>query len=216
MRNERWRCDRSNGVVSHGLTYYDDYVLPSWYQSLEAAVVNAKTGMKQVGFKAHGDPCSCQVHRNGRVFVFPHAVGWENWLTEALERAGWDRGCCELLVNNLRLTVKVIEAGVKVPEGFLPKDLYLKTDWGLVVVRDDSPSKNTLELKLSVPDMKRYLGLTEFRKQLELLAQSGMATNQLVRVLATAIMALTRKSGSTDEPKGVFGYWNLRESDSEV
>lgn len=118
---------------------------------------------------------------------------------EALGRARWDRARCELLVNNLRFTTVAIEAGVKAPEGFLPKDLFLKTDWGVTVVKDDSPTKNTIELKLSVPDMKQYLGLPEIRKQLEVLAQSSMTANQLIRVLATSVMALVQKLGSGDE-----------------
>ena len=85
------------------------------------------------------------------------------------------------------------------PEGFLPKDLFLKTEWGVVVVRDDSPTKNTLELKLSVPDLKRFLGLPEIQNELRMLTQGTMAYNQLVRALIPMIMQLKSKLSENNE-----------------
>ena len=38
-----------------------------------------------------------------------------------------------------------------VPEGFLPKDLMVKTAWGFVLVKDDSQTKNSLEIKIDIP-----------------------------------------------------------------
>jgi hypothetical protein len=191
VSSERRGSDRSNGLVcGHGLSFYDDQVLPSWYNDLRAPVLNVRTGMKQIGCKANGDPCTCQIHRGGRIIVFPHSLEWRNRLAQELTCRGWDKDRAELLVQNLRYTLKVAEGGVRVPEGFLPKDLLLKTDWGLVVVKDDSPTKNTLELKLSVPDMKKFLGLPEIKHELEMLTQGTMAYNQLVRALLPLIVRL--------------------------
>ncbi len=187
VSSERGRSDRLNGlnglVSAHGLCFYEDQVLPGWVEGLRAGVVNARTGMKQVGFSAAGDPVSAQFHRNGRVILFPRAMGWRDWLIDELSSRGWDRERAALLVQGLRFTVKVAEAGVKTSAGFLPKDLLLKTCWGFMLVKDDSPSKNTLEIRLSVPDLERYLGLPEIRKELEVLTQGTMTMQQALRAL---------------------------------
>lgn len=184
---ERRREDRLFGVA-HGKFFYRDMVLPEWYSSLQAPVVNSRTGMKQVGFKESGDPCTCQIHKNGGVVVFPHSLGWEEWLREALIGHGWDYDRASLLVNNLTIQVVLAEAGVKIPDGLLPKDILIKTAWGVVIVRDDSPTKNMLEVKLSVPDLNRYLGLPEIRNKLDLLTMGSMTTNQLLRGLAALLL----------------------------
>lgn len=184
---KRRREDRLYGIA-HGKILYRDAVLPEWYQSLVAPIVNSRTGMKQVGFSKNGDACSCQVHKNGGVVVFPHSLGWKEWLKEALVAHGWDQGKATLLVDNLTIQVVLAEAGVKTPDGYLPKDIFIKTAWGMVVVRDDSPTKSMLEMKLSVPDLHRYLGLPEIKSQLDLLTQGGMTTNQLLRGLAALLL----------------------------
>jgi hypothetical protein len=132
-------------------------VFSQWYLELDAPVVNRKTGMKQVGFSKNNDPCSCQIHKNGRVIVFLHALGWKDWLKNKLVSYGWDQGKASVLVENLNINVVLAEAGVKVPKSFLPKDIVLKTAWGMAIIRDDSPTKNMLEVKLSVPDLNRFL-----------------------------------------------------------
>lgn len=189
VRFKRWGWRRLYGGV-RGACFYEDAVLPGWYEELRAPVVNGRTGMKQVGFKGRGDPCSCQIHRNGRVIIFPHALGWREWLVNRLVGYGWSREKAELLVNNCKFTVKVLEAGVKVPDGYLPKALMLKTSWGFMLVKDDSPTKNTLEIKISVPDLERYLGLPEIKKKLELLIQGGVTQNQLLRAIAALLLRL--------------------------
>lgn len=191
---------RSNGRVSgHGLSFYEDRVLSSWYEDLRAPVLNARTGMKQIGFKSNGDPCTCQIHRGGRIIVFPHSLEWRNWLAEELVRKGWEKDRAELLVQNLHYTLKVAEGGVRVTEGFLPKDLLLKTDWGMVVVKDDSPTKNTLELKLSIPDMKKFLGLPEISHQLQILTQGTLTYNQSLRALIPLLVRLNNQLNSRKE-----------------
>jgi hypothetical protein len=190
VRSEPWGWGRSDGLVGRGVSFYEDVVPSRWYEDLAVAVVNARTGMKQVGFKGEGDPCSCQLHRNGRVIIFPHALGWQAWLVENLTKHGWDHSQAETVVHGCQLTVKVVEAGVKVPEGSLPKSLLLKTAWGFMLVKDDSPTKNTLEIKLSVPDLERYLGLPEVKKKLDLLVQGGLTNNQLLRAAVALLLQL--------------------------
>jgi len=155
--------------------------------------------MKQIGFKSNGDPCTCQIHRGGRIIVFPHSLEWRNWLAEELVRKGWEKDRAELLVQNLHYTLKVAEGGVRVTEGFLPKDLLLKTDWGMVVVKDDSPTKNTLELKLSIPDMKKFLGLPEISHQLQILTQGTLTYNQSLRALIPLLVRLNNQLNSRKE-----------------
>jgi hypothetical protein len=182
VNSERQGSTRSNGrVCAHGLDFYEDEVPPSWYDSLAAPVVSSRTGMKQIGFKDKGDPCTCQVHRNGHVIVFPRNIDWKAWLIEELTLNGWDKDQSQMLIQNLNYKLKIAEGGVKVPNGYLPKDLVLKTDWGIVVVKDDSPSNNTLELKIDVPNLNKFLGLPEIRHQLRMLTQGTMTNNQLMR-----------------------------------
>ena len=171
-----------------GVSFYEDAVLPGWYEELRAPIVNSRTGMKQIGRKNKGDPCSLQIHRSGRVIIFPHSLGWQDWLADRLVECGWNRSQSRLLVDNCRFTVKIVEAGVKVPMGILPKDLIVKTAWGFMLVRDDSPTKNTLEVKISVPDLERYLGLPEIRKDLKLLVQGGLTHGQLLRAVVALLL----------------------------
>jgi len=192
MSSERWGSKRLYGGV-RGLSFFEDAVLPEWYDELGAPVVNSRTGMKQIGLKSNGDPCSLQIHRNGRVIIFTHALGWQDWLVDRLMECGWAQSRGRLLVDNCRLTVKVLEAGVKVPKGIISKDLIVKTTWGFMLVRDDSPTKNTLEVKISVPDLERYLGLPEIRKKLQLLVQGGLTHEQLLRA-ALALLIQNEKT----------------------
>jgi len=173
VRSERYSSKRYGDFVSgHGLFFYEDCVPSGWYDALDVPVVNVRTGMKQVGFKKKGDPCTCQVHRGGRVIVFTHGLGWKDWLVSELKSSGWEDDQALLLINGLHCSLKVAEGGVKIPKGSFPKDFHLQTDWGFVVVIDDSPMKNTLEIKLNVPDLARFLGLPEIHKKLDLISAS--------------------------------------------
>jgi hypothetical protein len=87
----------------------------------------------------------------------------------------------------------VAECGVKpVDPCFLPKELCMETDWGLVVVRDDTPEKSVLELKLSIPDLKRYLGLPEIKKTLEVIEQGSLTHNQSHKTMEALLISLYR------------------------
>ena len=192
MSSERFGSRRLYGGV-RGLSFFEDAVLPGWYEELRAPVVNSRTGMKQIGRKSEGDPCSLQIHRNGRVIIFPHAMGWQNWLADKLVEHGWSQSRAKLLVDNCNLTVKIVEAGVKVPRGLLPNDFLVKTTWGFMLVKDDSPTKNTLEIKISVPDLERYLGLPEIKKDLQLLIQGGLTHGQLLRAMLALLIQDEKK-----------------------
>ena len=184
---------RSGRLFGHGKIFYEDFVDRRWLTDLNAVVVNSRTGMKQIGFKGYGDPCSCQIHSNGHFVVFPHSTGWRSWLVDALVKHGWDYGRASLLVDHCQLTVKVAECGVKPADpSFLPKDLYLETEWGLVVCRDDSPEKGVLELKLSIPKMQTYLGIPDIKKSLELLEQGSLTTAQRLRALEALFYMLIK------------------------
>ena len=184
---------RSGRLFGHGMLFYEDFVDKRWLADLDAGVVNSRTGMRQIGFKVDGDPCSCQIHINGHFVVFPHSNGWRSWLVDALVKHGWDRGRASLLVDHCQLTVKVAECGVKpLDPSFLPKDLYLETEWGLVVCRDNSPEKGVLELKLSIPKMQTYLGIPDVKKSLELLEQGSLNVAQRLRALEALFYMLIK------------------------
>jgi len=182
VSSERWGSNRSYGM--RGVYFYEDAVLPEWYDQLKAPIVNSRTGMKQIGIKKNGDPCSLQIHRNGRVIIFDHSLGWKEWLVDQLMVFGWDDNQSRLLVDNCKLTLKVIEEGIKVPEGYLPKDLMVKTAWGFVLVKDDSPTKNTLEIKISIPNMEQYLGLPKIKKDLQLLIKNEITQTLFLKSIA--------------------------------
>lgn len=184
---------RSGRLFGHGKLFYEDFVDRRWVADLDAVVVNGRTGMRQVWFKGCGDPCSCQIHQNGHVVIFPHSSGWRSWLADALVKAGWDDGRARLLVDNCQFTVKVAECGVKPADpSFLPKDLYLETEWGLVVCRDNSPEKGVLELKVSIPKMQSYLGIPDIKKSLELLEQGSLTMAQRLRALEALFYMLIK------------------------
>jgi len=184
---------RNGRIFAHGKVYYEWNVMPESVAKLTAPVINLKTGMKQIGCIKDGHPCSCQIHPNGHLIVWSRSVGWREWLTEELTVFGWNRELAQFIVDQLRLNVNVAECGVKpVDPGFLPKELCLETDWGLVVVRDDTPEKGVLELKLSIPDLKRYLGFPEIKKTLEVIEQGSLTHNQSHKTIEALLISLYR------------------------
>jgi hypothetical protein len=167
--------------------------MPDSVAKLTAPVINPKTGMKQIGFIKEGDPRSCQIHTNGHLIVWSHSVGWRDWLTMELIAFGWNRELAQFVVDQLMVSVEVAECGVKpVDPCFLPKELCLEMDWGLMIVRDDTPENGVLELKLSIPDMKRYLGLPEIKKTLEVIEQGSLTHNQSHKTIEALLISLCR------------------------
>lgn len=83
---------------------------------------------------------------------------------------------------------------MKVPEGFLPEGIFLNTYWGMAVIRDNSPTKNTLEIRLSVPNLKGFLGLSKLEERIEVIAKGTMTNNQLMRGIAGLLLKLSEKT----------------------
>src|SRR4030067_65557 len=91
------------------------------------------------------------------------------------------------------LILTVVEGGVKPGEpSFLPKDIYLETAWGVGIVRDDTPEKGVLEVKLSVPDLNRYLGLPDIKKRLEVIEQGSLTHAQSQKAIEALLISLLR------------------------
>jgi hypothetical protein len=171
--------------------FYEWFVMPKTVSGLNAPVVNAKTGMKQIGSLKSRDPCSCQIHPNGHLIVWIHSSGWREWLIQELTDFGWKQDLSRFVVDQVRLNISVVEGGVKpLDPNFLPSDLCLQTDWGLVLVRDNTPEKGVLELKISVPDMQRFLGLPDIRRRLEVIEQGSMTLNQSYKAIVALLISL--------------------------
>jgi len=182
---------RSGRLFAHGKVWYEYWAPRSWVECLDAPVVNPRTGMVQVGFKSRGDPCSVQIHKNGRIIIWVHSIGWREWLLEELVRRGWREDWARTVAYHSMLNLRVVEAGVKpVTPDFIPKDFYLKTEWGVIICRDDSPEKSVLELRLSIPDMQRYLGLPDIQKRLELIERGMVSIGQRQRTLEALLLKL--------------------------
>jgi hypothetical protein len=185
---------RNGRIFAHGKVFYGWWITQNTLSMLNAPVVNPRTGMKQIGSRRWQDPCSCQIHANGHLIIWPRSLAWREWLAEELTLCGLTMEESRLIVEKSELNVAVVEGGLKPGDpGFLPKDFCLQTEWGLVVVRDDTPEKGVLEVKLSIPDMQRYLGLPEIRKRLEIIEQGSMTQAQLQRTIQALLISLTRE-----------------------
>jgi hypothetical protein len=184
---------RRGRIFAHGKVFYEYWVSRGWLAALDAQVVNPRTGMMQVGFADREDPCSCQIHRNGHLVIWPRRSGWRDWLVEELSLRGWSQENSRVVVDHAQLNVSVVEGGVKPGDpGFLPKDFYLETEWGVVICRDDSPEKSVLELKLQIPQMQRYLGIPDLMKRLEVIEQGSTTVAQRQRAVETLLYTLIK------------------------
>ena len=184
---------RRGRLFAHGKVWYEYWVPRSWLKRLEACIVNSRTGMRQVGFKSNRDPCSVQIHPNGHLVIWPRSSGWRGWLVEELSLRGWSRENSRVVVDHAQLTVSMAEGGVKPGDpGFLPKEIYLETEWGVVICKDDSPEKSVLELKLSIPKMQSYLGIPDIMKRLEGIEQGSMTVAQRQRAIEALLYTLIK------------------------
>jgi len=184
---------RNGRIFAHGKVYYQWHVMAGSVAKLNAPVINQRTGMKQIGFIEKGDLCSCQIHPNGHLIVWPHSIGWQEWLVKQLAILGWTQELSRYIVDSLMVNVTVAECGVKpLDPCTLPKELSIKTLWGVAVVRDDTPEKGVLELKLSVPDLTRYLGLPEIKKTLDVIEQGALTHNQSHKTIEGLLISLYR------------------------
>lgn len=181
---------RNGRIFAHGKVYYEWTVMADTAAILKAPTINTKTGMKQIGFIKEGHPCSCQIHSNGHIIVWTHSTGWKEWLENQFTASGWQPQIARHVITQLTLGVSVIEAGVKpLDQSFLPNELSFETEWGVVIVKDNTPEKGVLELKLSIPDMQRYLGLPDIKKQLEVIEQGSITLNQTYKTVVALLLS---------------------------
>lgn len=192
---------RRGRIFAHGKVFYEWWVAESRLVELAAPVVNPRTGLRQVGFRRNGDPCSCQIHPNGHLIIWPRSCSWRDWLVEEFCCRGWTKENCRVIVDNANLNVCVVEGGIKPRDpGFLPKDFYLETEWGVVLARDNSPERGVLELKMSIPKMQKYLGIREITKKLEVIEQGSITMAQRQRAIE-ALLYLLWKAHEKKQPK---------------
>jgi hypothetical protein len=184
---------RNGRIFAHGKVWYEWKVMPDTAVMLTAPILNKRTGMKQIGYKTI-NPCSCQIHPNGRIIIWPHSTGWKDWLLQEFIHFGWKENIARFVIESATLNLSTAEAGVKpLDNSFLPKELNIETEWGLVVVRDNTPEKGVLEFKLSIPDMKKYLSLPEINKRLQVLEQGSLSLNQSLRTLTALLISAERE-----------------------
>ena len=191
---------RNGRIFAHGKVYYEWAVMPDTVALLKAPIVNNRTGMKQIGSIKEGNPCSCQVHSNGHLIVWAHYTGWQQWLFREFITFGLRQEVARFIVEQLRIGVSVAEAGLKpLDPSFLPGELSLETEWGVVIVKDNTPEKGVLEIKLSIPDMKRYLGLPEIKKRLDVIEQGSITLNQSYKAIVALLVSLERQWRTSDQ-----------------
>ncbi len=200
---------RNGRIFAHGKVYYEWAVTRDSFDKLNAPIVNAKTGMKQIGSISKGDPCSCQIHSNGHLIVWSRSSDWRSWLSGQFCLFGWTQELSIFIVDQLKLSVNVMECGTKpIDPSFLPEGLHLETEWGVVIVRDNTPEKGVLELKLSVPNMQKYLGLPDIKKRLEVIEQGSLTHLQSHKTIEALLISLYRSL----ESKGLLSSKNNLEN----
>lgn len=167
--------------------------------------------MKQIGFLDHDDPCSIQVHKSGKVVVYPHGIGWEEWLFKELMDHGWSEDQAYLVQHNLRRVYKEIHVTSEPNGKRLPRGFRLSTPWG-VILRDDSPNENTLELKILMPKVEEILHISEILKNQDLMFRELMMLKTVKRIevhdtvgklLKDAVREVLRES-MMDQKKAVY------------
>jgi hypothetical protein len=167
--------------------------MPDTAAMLTAPIVNTKTGMKQIGLKGI-NPCSCQIHSNGRIVIWAHSIGWKEWLTQEFIRFGWKLNVAKYVVDQAVIHISTIEAGVKpLDASFLPKELNLETEWGVAIVRDNTPEEGVLEVKLDIPKMQQFLGLPEIQKRLAIIEQGSVTLNQAYKTIVALLLTLDKR-----------------------
>jgi hypothetical protein len=180
---------REGRIFAHGKTYYGLAVMPDTAALLLAPIVNQRTGMKQIGYKKV-NPCSCQIHPNGRIIIWPHSTGWKEWLTSEFIRLGWTANIARFVVEQAVIQFSTIEAGAKpIDPTFLPEELFFEAEWGVTIVKDNTPEKGVLEVKFDIPKMQHFLGLPEIRKRLEVIEQGSVTLNQSYKTVVALLLS---------------------------
>jgi len=140
-----------------------------WVRRLGASVTNQRTGLKQVGFKELGSPCSAQLERNGSVRVYPYVQEqvWRPWLERELVRRGW--GMDEARAFNAQLRHSIRQVEVVGPQ--LPVDMARELppvtavpEAGVVFKVCGTPKPRTFEVGLDIRQFSQFLGLDSYRE----------------------------------------------------
>ena len=180
---------RKGRIFAHGKSYYGWAVMPDTTALLHAPVINPRTGMKQIGFKRI-NPCSCQIHPNGRIIIWPHSTGWKEWLTSEFIRLGWSSNVARFVIDQAMIQFSSIEAGTKpIDPTFLPEELFIEAEWGVAIVKDNTPEKGVLEVKFDIPKMQHFLGLPEIRKRLQVIEQGSITLNQTYKTVVALLLS---------------------------
>lgn len=180
---------RNGRIFAHGKSYYGSAVMPDTIAMLQAPVINPRTGMKQIGYK-RVNPCSCQIHPNGRIIIWPHSTGWKEWLTSEFIRLGWSANVARFVVDQAMIQFSSIEAGTKpIDPTFLPEELFIEAEWGVAIVKDNTPEKGVLEVKFDIPKMQHFLGLPEIRKRLQVIEQGSVTLNQTYKTVVALLLS---------------------------
>jgi hypothetical protein len=184
---------RKGRIFAHGKAYFGFAVMPDTAAMLTAPIVNGKTGMKQIGFKRL-NPCSCQIHVNGKIVIWPYSTGWKEWLTNEFMRHGWTQSIAKFVVDQAIIHFDTIETGTKpLDSSFLPGEFRIEADWGITIVRDNTPEKGVLELKLDIPKMQHFLGLPEIQKRLAVIEQGSVTLNQSYKSVVALLLTLDKR-----------------------
>ena len=163
--------------------------MPDTASILSAPIINPRTGMKQIGYK-RVNPCSCQIHPNGRIIIWPHSTCWKEWLTNEFIRLGWTTNVARFVVGQAMIQFSSIEGGAKpIDASFLPEELFIETEWGVTVVKDNTPEKGVLEVKFDIPKMQHFLGLPEIRKRLSVIEQGSITLNQTYKTVVALLLS---------------------------
>jgi len=174
-----------------------------WVGRLSASVILARTGLKQVGFKQFGDPCSAQFERNGTVRVYPGKGVpervWREWLQRELVRRGWGMDEAKAFDLQLRHSIRQIEiVGAQVPDSVakvVPHMLSVP-DAGLTFRVCDTPKPNSFEASIDLRKLSGFLGIDKIHEVLDrfIVAQDLHARNLETHV---AVVKEMRKESLT-------------------
>jgi hypothetical protein len=181
---------RKGRIFAHGKAYFGWSVMPDTAAMLQAPVINLRTGMKQIGYK-RVNPCSCQIHPNGKIIIWPHSTGWKEWLTSEFIRLGWKVNMARFVVDQAMIQFSSLEAGTKpIDSSFLPSELFIEAEWGVAIVKDNTPEKGVLEVRFDIPKMQHFLGLPEVRKRLAVIEQGSVTLNQTYKTVVALLLSL--------------------------
>jgi len=140
-----------------------------WVRGLAASVTNVRTGLKQIGFKELGSPCSAQFELNGSVRVYPYVQEqvWRPWLERELVRRGWGMDEAKAFNGQLRHSIRQVEVvGPQLPVD-VARELPPVTavpEAGVVFKVCGTPKPRTFEVGIDIRQFSTFLGLDSYRE----------------------------------------------------